>query len=143
MAMLPFCGYNMADYFQHWLSLGEKGDKSKLPKIFFVNWFRRDEGGRFLWPGYGENSRVLKWVFERIDGKAGAAKTAIGNLPPTDALDLSGLTIDERDLHELLSLDTNGWREAVPQIRDHFDGFGDRLPGQLTARLNELEQSLA
>jgi len=143
MAMLPFCGYNMADYFQHWLKLGQQADDTKLPKIFFVNWFRRDEDGRFLWPGYGENSRVLKWVFERIDGKAAAAKTAIGNLPPVDALDLTGLDIDERDLQELLSLDTNGWREAVPQIRDHFGGFGDRLPGQLTARLNELEQSLA
>jgi phosphoenolpyruvate carboxykinase (GTP) len=143
MAMLPFCGYNMADYFRHWLNIGEKADKSKLPKIFFVNWFRRDEDGRFLWPGYGENSRVLKWVFERIDGKAGAEKTAIGNLPPMDALDLNGLSIDDRDLRELLSLDTNGWREAVPQIRDHFDAFGERLPGQLSARLNELEQSLS
>ncbi len=143
MAMLPFCGYNMADYFRHWLNIGEKTDKSKLPKIFFVNWFRRDEDGRFLWPGYGENSRVLKWVFERIEGKAGAEKTAIGNLPPMDALDLNGLSIDDRDLRELLSLDTNGWREAVPQIRDHFGAFGERLPGQLTARLDELEQSLA
>ncbi len=143
MAMLPFCGYNMADYFRHWLNIGEKADKSKLPKIFFVNWFRRDEDGRFLWPGYGENSRVLKWVFERIDGKAGAEKTAIGNLPPMDSLDLSGLSIDDRDLRELLSLDTNGWREAVPQIREHFGAFGERLPGELTARLNELEQSLA
>ena len=143
MAMLPFCGYNMADYFRHWLNIGEKADNSKLPKIFFVNWFRRDEDGRFLWPGYGENSRVLKWVFERIDGKAGAERTAIGNLPPMDSLDLSGLSIDDRDLRELLSLDTNGWREAVPQIREHFGAFGERLPGQLTARLNELEQSLA
>jgi len=142
MAMLPFCGYNMADYFRHWLNIGEKTDTSKLPKIFFVNWFRRDEDGRFLWPGYGENSRVLKWVFERIDGKVGAEKTAIGNLPPMDALDLNGLSIDDRDLRELLSLDTSGWREAVPQIREHFGSFGERLPGQLTARLNELEQSL-
>ena len=143
MAMLPFCGYNMADYFRHWLNIGEKTEKSKLPRIFFVNWFRRDEDGRFLWPGYGENSRVLKWVYERIEGKAGAEKTAIGYLPPMDALDLNGLSIDDRDLRELVSLDTNGWREAVPQIRDHFGAFGDRLPGQLTARLDELEQSLA
>ncbi len=142
MAMLPFCGYNMADYFRHWLNIGEKADTSKLPKIFFVNWFRRDEDGRFLWPGYGENSRVLKWVFERIDGKAGAEKTAIGNLPPMDALDLNGMSIDDRDLRELLTLDTDGWREAVPQIREHFGAFGERLPEQLTARLNELEQSL-
>jgi phosphoenolpyruvate carboxykinase (GTP) len=143
MAMLPFCGYNMADYFRHWLQIGEKAEDSKLPKIFFVNWFRRDDNGRFLWPGYGENSRVLKWIFERIDGKASAEKTAIGNLPPLDALDLSGIEIDERDLQQLLSLDDEGWREAVPQIREHFGAFGDRLPTRLVEKLDELEKSLA
>jgi phosphoenolpyruvate carboxykinase (GTP) len=143
MAMLPFCGYNMADYFRHWLQIGEKAEDSKLPKIFFVNWFRRDDNGRFLWPGYGENSRVLKWIFERIDGKASAEKTAIGNLPPLDALDLSGIEIDERDLQLLLSLDDEGWREAVPQIREHFGAFGDRLPTRLVEKLDELEKSLA
>ncbi len=142
MAMLPFCGYNMADYFRHWLQIGERADKSKLPKIFFVNWFRRDDNGRFLWPGYGENSRVLKWVFERIDGKASAEKTAIGNLPPLDALDLNGIEIDERDLQQLLSLDDEGWREAVPQIREHFGAFGERLPARLVEKLDELEKSL-
>ncbi len=125
LAMLPFCGYNMADYFSHWLSVGSKTSAAKLPQIFFVNWFRRDNDGRFLWPGYGENSRVLKWIFERLEGKADARKTAIGFLPATD------------------SLDTDGWREAVPQIREHFAVFGDRLPAKLHDSLNSLESALA
>jgi phosphoenolpyruvate carboxykinase (GTP) len=143
MAMLPFCGYNMADYFNHWLKIGEKAEASKLPKIFFVNWFRRDEDGRFLWPGFGENSRVLKWVFERLDGAAPAHETPIGLLPTEDALDRKGLNVDEADLHTLLSVDTDGWRAAVPQIREHFAVFGERLPGQLVASLDDLERQLA
>ena len=143
MAMLPFCGYNMADYFNHWLKIGEKADASKLPKIFFVNWFRRDEDGRFLWPGFGENSRVLKWVFERLDGAAPAHETPIGLLPTEDALDRKGLEVDEADLHTLLSVDVDGWRAAVPQIREHFAVFGDRLPGQLVSSLDDLERQLA
>ena len=142
MAMLPFCGYNMADYFKHWLQVGTKTDKEKLPQIFFVNWFRRDEEGNFMWPGYGENSRVLKWVFERLNGTATANKTAIGYLPTTDSLDTSGLNVKPTDLAELLSVDNPGWLEAVPQIRDHFATFGDRLPSELTTALNELESSL-
>jgi phosphoenolpyruvate carboxykinase (GTP) len=142
MAMLPFCGYNMADYFNHWLKIGTSADTSKLPKIFFVNWFRRDENGRFLWPGFGENSRVLKWVFERIDGAAGAHETPIGLLPTEDALDRNGLNVDAADLHELLSIDVEGWRAAVPQIRDHFAMFGERLPNQLVASLDDLERQL-
>ena len=142
MAMLPFCGYNMADYFKHWLQVGTKTDKEKLPQIFFVNWFRRDEEGNFMWPGYGENSRVLKWVFERLNGTATANKTAIGYLPTTDSLDTSGLDVKPTDLTELLSVDNPGWLEAVPQIRDHFATFGDRLPNELTTALNELESSL-
>ena len=142
MAMLPFCGYNMADYFKHWLQVGTKTDKEKLPQIFFVNWFRRDEEGNFMWPGYGENSRVLKWVFERLNGTATANKTAIGYLPTTDSLDTSGLDVKPTDLTELLSVDNPGWLEAVPQIRDHFATFGDRLPSELTTALNELESSL-
>jgi phosphoenolpyruvate carboxykinase (GTP) len=142
MAMLPFCGYNMADYFKHWLQVGTKTDKEKLPQIFFVNWFRRDEEGNFMWPGYGENSRVLKWVFERLNGTATANKTAIGYLPTTDSLDTSGLDVKSTDLAELLSVDNPGWLEAVPQIRDHFATFGDRLPSELTTALNELESSL-
>ena len=143
MAMLPFCGYNMADYFNHWLKIGATADASKLPKIFFVNWFRRDEDGRFLWPGFGENSRVLKWVFERLDGAAPAHETPIGLLPTEDALDRKGLEVDEADLHTLLSVDVDGWRAAVPQIREHFAVFGDRLPGQLVASLDDLERQLA
>ncbi len=143
MAMLPFCGYNMADYFSHWLSVGSKTSAAKLPQIFFVNWFRRDNDGRFLWPGYGENSRVLKWIFERLNGKADAQKTAIGFLPATDSLDIDGLNINTDDLEAITSLDTDGWREAVPQIREHFAIFGDRLPIKLHDSLNSLESALA
>ena len=143
MAMLPFCGYNMADYFSHWLSVGSKTSAAKLPQIFFVNWFRRDNDGRFLWPGYGENSRVLKWIFERLNGKADAQKTAIGFLPATASLDIDGLNINAADLEAITSLDTDGWREAVPQIREHFAIFGDRLPTKLHDSLNSLESALA
>jgi len=143
MAMLPFCGYNMADYFSHWLSIGEKTSAKKLPQIFFVNWFRRDNDGRFLWPGYGENSRVLKWIFERIDGTAAAHKTAIGFLPESSSLDVSGLKVGDEDLRQLLSLDAPGWREAVPQIQEHFAMFGDRLPKKLSSSLASLADALA
>jgi phosphoenolpyruvate carboxykinase (GTP) len=142
MAMLPFCGYNMADYFKHWLQVGTKTEASKLPQIFFVNWFRRDEDGRFMWPGYGENSRVLKWVFERLNGTAQADKTAIGYLPNATSLDTTGLQINEADLQAITSVDVDGWREAVPQIRDHYAAFGDRLPNELTTALDALESSL-
>ena len=142
MAMLPFCGYNMADYFKHWLQVGTKTEASKLPQIFFVNWFRRDEDGRFMWPGYGENSRVLKWVFERLNGTAEADKTAIGYLPNATSLDTSGMQINEADLQAITSVDIDGWREAVPQIRDHYAAFGDRLPNELATALDALESSL-
>jgi phosphoenolpyruvate carboxykinase (GTP) len=138
MAMLPFCGYNMADYFRHWLRIGSAADTSRLPKIFFVNWFRRDEDGRFLWPGFGENSRVLKWVFERIDGTADAVRSPIGLLPTREALDLGGLEIDDADLDALLSVDVDGWRAAVPQIETHFAQFGEALPLELGRHLREL-----
>ena len=143
MAMLPFCGYNMADYFAHWLSLGAKSSAAKLPQIFFVNWFRRDNDGRFLWPGYGENSRVLKWVFERLTGNASADKTAIGFLPAANSLDVSGLNIGTAELEAITSLDAAGWRDAVPQIREHYAIFGDRLPTKLHDSLNSLESALA
>ncbi|NDC26422.1 MAG: phosphoenolpyruvate carboxykinase (GTP) [Actinobacteria bacterium] len=142
MAMLPFCGYNMADYFNHWLSIGTKTDAKKLPQIFFVNWFRRDDNGRFLWPGYGENSRVLKWVFERINGQAKAEKTPIGYLPTHDSLDTNGVNVTNEDLKELLSVDANGWKEAVPQIREHYAAFGERLPNTLRESLDELARSI-
>ena len=143
MAMLPFCGYNMADYFKHWLQVGTKTEASKLPQIFFVNWFRRDEDGRFMWPGYGENSRVLKWVFERLNGTAEADKTAIGYLPSADSLDTNGMNINTADLQAITSVDVDGWREAVPQIRDHYAAFGDRLPNELATALDALESSLS
>jgi phosphoenolpyruvate carboxykinase (GTP) len=142
MAMLPFCGYNYADYFAHWLSMKGKTDESKLPKIFYVNWFRRDDDGRFLWPGFGENSRVLKWVFERVDGTAAAIDTPIGKLPTHEALDTDGLEIDEADLSELLTMDSEGWRNAIPQIREHFAQFGDQLPVVLNNAVDELESAL-
>jgi phosphoenolpyruvate carboxykinase (GTP) len=142
MAMLPFCGYNMADYFRHWLRIGASTDAAKLPKIFFVNWFRRDDDGRFLWPGFGENSRVLKWVFERIDDSASAVRTPIGLLPTRDALDLDGLAIDGADIDSLLSVDTDGWRAAVPQIEAHFAQFGDALPDELHRHLSGLADAV-
>ncbi|MEO6123186.1 MAG: phosphoenolpyruvate carboxykinase (GTP) [Ilumatobacteraceae bacterium] len=143
MAMLPFCGYNMGDYFAHWLEVGDATDAAKLPKIFFVNWFRRDEDGRFLWPGYGENSRVLKWVFERVSGTADAVDTAIGYLPTAKDLDLNGLDIAATDLRELLSVDAAGWTDALPQIREHFARFGESLPDELLIALDTLEANLA
>lgn len=142
MAMLPFCGYNMADYFGHWLKIGAATNSENLPKIFFVNWFRRDEDGRFLWPGFGENSRVLKWIFDRIDGNASAEKTAIGYLPNPSDLDTNGLDINDADLAALLSLDAPGWKQAIPQIRDHFAQFGPKLPATLVSKLDELDKSL-
>ena len=142
MAMLPFCGYNMADYFGHWLKVGAATKSENLPKIFFVNWFRRDEDGRFMWPGYGENSRVLKWIFDRVDGKANATKTAIGYLPAPADIDISGLDVSAADMNALLSLDSDGWKSALPQMRDHYAQFGAKLPAPLTTALNELESSL-
>jgi phosphoenolpyruvate carboxykinase (GTP) len=142
MAMLPFCGYNMADYFAHWLAIGKNTDAARLPKIFFVNWFRRDEDGRFLWPGYGENSRVLKWVFERVAGVAGAVETPIGLLPDDGDLDISGLSIDAGDLHTLLTVDTAGWSHAIAQIREHYAQFGGKMPAQLSMALDALEERL-
>jgi len=143
MAMLPFCGYNYADYFAHWLSMKGKSDESKLPKIFFVNWFRRDEDGRFLWPGFGENSRVLKFVFDRCNGNGEVIDTPIGKLPVPGTLDTDGLDIDPADLDALLAVDSDGWKQAVPQIREHFARFGDKLPGELNAAVDDLEAALA
>jgi phosphoenolpyruvate carboxykinase (GTP) len=142
MAMLPFCGYNMADYFGHWLKVGAATKSENLPKIFFVNWFRRDEDGRFMWPGYGENSRVLKWIFDRLDGKAHATKTAIGYLPSPADIDITGLDVSAADMNALLSIDSEGWKSALPQMRDHYAQFGAKLPAPLTTALNELESSL-
>jgi phosphoenolpyruvate carboxykinase (GTP) len=143
MAMLPFCGYDMGSYFAHWLKIGVTTTPEKLPEIFFVNWFRRDEDGRFLWPGYGENSRVLKWAFERVIGTADAVKTPLGYLPTHEALDTTGLDISADDLDTLLSVDVDGWQAALPQIEAHFAQFGDRLPIELTQQLDALRARLA
>jgi len=143
MAMLPFCGYNYGDYFAHWLSMGTKADPSNLPKIFFVNWFRRDEDGRFLWPGFGENSRVLKWVFDRVDGNSDVVETPIGLLPADGALDTTGLDIDSADLEAMLSVDVDGWKSAIPEIREHLSRFEPRLPDALPAAVDRLESALA
>ncbi len=142
MAMLPFCGYHMGDYFAHWLEIGAKGQADKLPKIFYVNWFRRDADGAFLWPGYGENSRVLKWIFERVEDTAEAVDTPIARLPAPGALDLSGLDLAPEALDELLKVDLDDWRAELPLIGDHLDTFGDRLPHVLRDELARLEERL-
>jgi phosphoenolpyruvate carboxykinase (GTP) len=140
--MLPFCGYHMGDYFAHWLKVGKAAQAGKLPKIFYVNWFRLDDKGRFLWPGYGENSRVLKWVFERCDGTANAVDTPIGRLPRPSDLDTKGLDIAAADLNTLLIVDLEGWRAEVPTIKDHFAKFGSHLPEGMKQELADLEKRL-
>jgi phosphoenolpyruvate carboxykinase (GTP) len=143
MAMLPFCGYHMGDYFAHWLSLPQRTDRAKLPKIFFVNWFRKDANGRWLWPGYGDNSRVLKWVCERVSGKGKAQQTPIGILPTTGALDVSGLELPQGQLAELLRVDLEGWKHEAQEIDKYFDRFGDRLPAPLRDEVARLRERLA
>jgi phosphoenolpyruvate carboxykinase (GTP) len=138
-AMLAFCGYHMADYFAHWLEIGER-EGAKLPKLFNVNWFRKDlESGEYLWPGFGDNSRVLKWVFERCDGGAEAVETPIGLVPSADALDLSGLDLPPERLEAVLEVDLDEWREEIPLIREFFDEFGNKLPVELREALDGLE----
>ncbi len=141
MAMLPFCGYHMGDYFAHWLKIGAHAG-AQLPRIYYVNWFRRDAGGRFLWPGYGENSRVLKWIFERCDGAGKAVDTPIGRLPARGALDLGGLDLKPEDVDALLRVDVAGWREEVPLIREHFAKFGAKLPAALDREVARLAERL-
>jgi len=141
MAMLPFCGYHMADYFGHWLAIGARSG-ARLPRIFYVNWFRKDESGRFLWPGFGENSRVLSWVFRRCDDAAEAVDTPIGRVPSGRAIDTRGLAIPEEDLEALLRVDAREWKAELPAIHEHFAGFGDRLPRALRDQLAALEERL-
>ena len=141
-AMLPFCGYNMADYFAHWLTFPERFDEDKLPKIFYVNWFRKGTDGRWLWPGYGENSRVLEWVFERTAGRGDAVETPIGFVPSMSALNVEGLNVTAADMSELLTVHNDEWRHEVPRIREHFAEFGDELPAKLHAEVNRLEAKL-
>jgi phosphoenolpyruvate carboxykinase (GTP) len=142
MAMLPFCGYHMGDYFAHWLKMGSLSTAKKLPKIFYVNWFRQDKTGKFLWPGYGENSRVLKWIFERCDGKVHANDTPIGRIPEAADLDTSGLNMPTTDVAELLSVDIDGWLGELPSIREHFSLFGNHLPEGLKLEVKALEGRL-
>jgi phosphoenolpyruvate carboxykinase (GTP) len=141
-AMLPFCGYHMGDYFAHWLRIGESADEAKLPKLFYVNWFRKDANGAFLWPGFGDNSRVLAWVFDRCAGNAEAVDTAIGRLPARGALPIDGLPLAPGALDELLSVDEDEWRAELPLIEEHYAVFGDRLPAALHDELDALAKRL-
>ncbi len=143
MAMLPFCGYHMGDYFAHWLTVGER-ENAKLPRIFYVNWFRKGEDGRFLWPGYGENSRVLAWIFGRVNGDSDAVETPIGFVPPTDerGIDRTDLDVSEETMARLLEVDTEGWLAQLPQMKEHYAEFGKKLPAALHGQLEALEQRL-
>jgi phosphoenolpyruvate carboxykinase (GTP) len=143
MAMLPFCGYNMADYFAHWLKIGQQVDPKKLPKIYYVNWFRQSAEGKFLWPGFGENCRVLKWVFERITGLVEALETPIGNMPTPGSLDLTGLDIPPESIETLLSVDVEGWLNELPNIQSYFEMFAERLPEALYQELSSLRERLS
>ncbi|MGB6232258.1 MAG: phosphoenolpyruvate carboxykinase domain-containing protein, partial [Candidatus Acidiferrales bacterium] len=140
MAMLPFCGYNMADYFRHWLEMGRR--VSKPPKIFHVNWFRKGDDGKFMWPGYGENVRVLKWMLERIEGRGAAMETPIGNVPAAGALDLKGLDISDETMQKLLNVDTGAWADEHDAIGKFFEKFGSRLPEELHQEHEKLGQRL-
>ncbi|MET0727377.1 MAG: phosphoenolpyruvate carboxykinase (GTP) [Acidimicrobiales bacterium] len=140
-AMLPFCGYNMGDYFQHWLDIGQR-DGAKLPRLYWVNWFRKGDDGEFLWPGFGDNSRVLKWVAERVAGRGETVDTPIGRVPTRSSLDLTGLDIDDATLTELLTVDTDSWLAELPQLEAHYEMFGERLPEELRDELATLEKRL-
>ncbi len=141
-AMLPFCGYNMGDYFSHWLSIDNKYNSNKLPKIFYINWFRRDSKGNFLWPGYGENIRILKWIFERTENNENAVKTPIGFIPRKNALDISGMEMSEENLNALFHIDKNDWLKEVKEIREYYKIFGNHIPSKLIDELNSLEERL-
>jgi phosphoenolpyruvate carboxykinase (GTP) len=142
-AMRPFTGYNVGDYFAHWLEIGKAAPAGTLPKLFWVNWFRKDEEGGFLWPGFGDNSRVLKWVLERVEGEGAATPSAIGRVPAPGAIDTSGLHISEEAMAELLEVDEDEWRNEIPLIQEHFDFIGERLPAALSDELDQLEKRLS
>jgi phosphoenolpyruvate carboxykinase (GTP) len=141
MAMIPFCGYNMADYFQHWLDMGPK--IKNAPKIFHVNWFRKDSNGKFLWPGFGENVRVLKWIADRIEGRAAATDTPIGFVPTPSSLTLDGMNISRESLDELLSVNSSDWAQETEATAKFFEIFGDRLPQEITNQQKALSDRLA
>ncbi len=142
-AMLPFMGYNAGDYMAHWLSIGASSDAEKLPKLFWVNWFRKDQDGQFMWPGYGENIRVLKWVLEHLDGEADAVDTPIGLVPTVGAIDRSGLDLDDATMAAILEVDRDSWKGEIPLIAEHFAFIGERLPSGVASHLDELEDRLA
>ena len=142
MAMLPFIGYNVGDYFQHWIDVGKGADATKLPKIFYVNWFRRGDDGRFLWPGFGENGRVLKWAIERIEGKATAEETPIGHVPTADQIDLDGLDAPRADIEAALAVDVEEWKAEIPLIEEWFDKIGPSLPTSMRDELDALKLRL-
>jgi phosphoenolpyruvate carboxykinase (GTP) len=140
-AMTPFCGYNMGDYFEHWLEMGDRlGDKA--PRIFYVNWFRKDADGHWMWPGFGDNSRALKWMCERLEGKVGALETPIGRLPLKEDLDLEGLDKYSQYIDELLRVDVEGWKAEMPGIADYMERFGDRLPARISEQLKAMQERL-
>ena len=141
-AMLPFMGYNVGDYIAHWLRIGASTDSDKLPKLFWVNWFRKDEDGKFMWPGFGDNSRVLKWVLERVDGSGGSVDTAIGRVPTIDAIDRAGLDIDDSAMERILAVDNESWRHEVALVEEHFDFIGAALPAEMRDELQALEKRL-
>ncbi|HYZ99482.1 MAG TPA: phosphoenolpyruvate carboxykinase (GTP), partial [Acidimicrobiales bacterium] len=142
-AMLPFCGYNMGDYFAHWLEIGEATDAHKLPRLFWVNWFRRGEDGSFLWPGFGDNSRVLAWIVRRLAGDGAAVDTPIGRVPAPGAIDTSGLDIDDETMARLVEVDPESWRRELPPLEKHYRSLGDRVPTALREQLTGLEKRLA
>jgi phosphoenolpyruvate carboxykinase (GTP) len=142
MAMLPFKGDHAGDYFNHWINVGKDNDAAKLPRIFYVNWFRRDEDGGFLWPGFGENSRVLKWVIERIEGQAAAVETPIGHVPTPESLDTDGLDMTPEELALALKVDPEEWKAGLPQFQEWFEKFGDQLPAVLWTELDGLKARL-
>jgi phosphoenolpyruvate carboxykinase (GTP) len=141
-AMLPFCGYNMADYFTHWLSMAQRTDEASLPAIYGVNWFRKGPDGKFLWPGFGENSRVLEWIFRRCDGESEAAETPIGLVPAPGQLNVEGLDVSEVQMQDLLAVDGKLVKEELPAQHQHFARFGDHLPEELHDELRALEARL-
>ena len=141
-AMLPFIGYHVGDYLRHWLNIGKKTDPDKLPLLFSVNWFRQDDEDKFIWPGFGDNSRVLKWIAERCEGSADARETAIGYMPEAKDLDLSGLDIAKERLEEILTVDKDEWLAEASSIRENFAAYGQKMPAELWRELEALEERL-
>ncbi|HJL77590.1 MAG TPA: phosphoenolpyruvate carboxykinase (GTP), partial [Acidimicrobiales bacterium] len=141
-AMLPFTGYNVGDYFAHWLEIGQGADSERLPRLFWVNWFRRDEDRSFLWPGFGENCRVLDWVLQRVDGGGDAVETPIGLVPTVDAIDRTGIDVDDAAMERLLDVDPTAWEAELAMIEEHYDALGERLPAELRRQLEGLRDRL-